>query len=131
MKTGPCPQCPESAGWPSKGRPSRWARTGLLQYSKWRRYSMRAGTVRHYADDGGLAGYGAAICIKPRPDGRRSGPASGTSSARPYNLRNDYRAVPHTQKNKENTQMTDVVLVIRARANSYRGAVNGRTRYRS
>jgi hypothetical protein len=25
MKIGPCPQCPESDGWPSKRRPSRWA----------------------------------------------------------------------------------------------------------
>src|SRR6266567_7106956 len=24
----PCPQCPESDGWPSKWCPSRWARTG-------------------------------------------------------------------------------------------------------
>src|SRR5262249_49388145 len=28
MKIGPCPQCPESDGWPSKRRPSRWATTG-------------------------------------------------------------------------------------------------------
>jgi len=25
MKIGPCPQCPESDGWPSKRRLSRWA----------------------------------------------------------------------------------------------------------
>src|SRR5262245_60127820 len=28
MKIGPCPQCPESDGWRSRGRPSRWAASG-------------------------------------------------------------------------------------------------------
>src|SRR5262249_20743229 len=31
MKIGPCPQCPESDGCPSRRRPSRWAITGPEQ----------------------------------------------------------------------------------------------------
>src|SRR5262245_5066714 len=31
MKIGPCPQCPESDGLPSKRRPSRWANNGLVR----------------------------------------------------------------------------------------------------
>src|SRR5262249_60513071 len=31
MKSGLCPQCPESDGWPSEHRPSRWAASGPEQ----------------------------------------------------------------------------------------------------
>jgi hypothetical protein len=34
MKIGPCPQCPESDGWPSKRRPSRWANSCHVRRSK-------------------------------------------------------------------------------------------------
>src|SRR5215470_15159771 len=44
MKIGPCPQCPDSDGWPPERRPSRWARRRRMRCKK-RPHSSRTSAL--------------------------------------------------------------------------------------
>src|SRR5262249_41774266 len=58
MKIGLCPQCPESDGWPSRRRPSRWAKPDSRSAAKHMRlFDHLVGARQQHSREGDPEGF--------------------------------------------------------------------------